>query len=120
METLKLNYEARIMEFTIKAEEIKSLKEMVDLYRGKNDELQSLLAKRETELEDSKVLGQAKQVNAEYLDRSMTNNRQTKDIINNLHLTIKGNDEVIFKLQSELRTKDDNYRRNVTRLERDL
>jgi hypothetical protein len=31
--------------------------------------------------------------------------RQTKDILHNLHVTIKQSDETIFKLQTELRTK---------------
>jgi hypothetical protein len=51
-------------------------------------------------LSDSKVLTHSKVVNADYLERSFVNNRQTKDIINNLHLTLKSNDETIFKLQS--------------------
>lgn len=92
METLKLNYEARIMELTIKTEQMKSLKETIELYRNKNEELQSLIAKRETELFDSKILSQSKVANAQYMERSMANNRQTKDIINNLHLTLKNND----------------------------
>ena len=33
------------------------------------------------------------------------NIKQTKDIMNNLHVTIKHNDETIFKLQSEMRSK---------------
>lgn len=35
-ETLKLSYEAKIMELTIQVEEIRSLKETLDLYRTKN------------------------------------------------------------------------------------
>jgi hypothetical protein len=36
IETLKLNYEARIMDLAIKAEEVKSIKETLELYRSKN------------------------------------------------------------------------------------
>jgi len=43
---------------------MKSLKETIELYRNKNEELQSLIAKRETELFDSKILSQSKVANA--------------------------------------------------------
>lgn len=47
----------------------------------------------------------------------MGNNiKQTKDIMNNLHLTIKHHDETIFKLQSELRSKEDTYKKAITKL----
>lgn len=36
METFKLDYETRIMELTIKVEEMRSLRETIDLYRNKN------------------------------------------------------------------------------------
>ena len=36
----------------------------------------------------------------------MTSTRQTKDIINNLHLNLKDSDEKLFKLQTELKTKE--------------
>lgn len=46
METFKLDYETRIMELTIKVEEMRSLRETIDLYRNKNEELQGLLSKK--------------------------------------------------------------------------
>lgn len=33
---MKLNYESRIMDLAIKAEEVKSIKETLELYRSKN------------------------------------------------------------------------------------
>jgi hypothetical protein len=36
METFKLNYETKIMELNIRAEEAKSLRETLQLYRTKN------------------------------------------------------------------------------------
>jgi len=79
------------MELTIKLEDMKSLRETIELYRNKNEELQSLITRKESELFESK-LSQSKVAGNEQLERSMTNTRQTKDIINNLHLTIKTND----------------------------
>lgn len=88
METFKLNYETKIMELTIRLEEAKSLRETLDLYRAKNEELQALLSKRETELFESKVLSGSKVVQNTTEDPS----RQTKDIILSLQATVKQND----------------------------
>jgi hypothetical protein len=60
METLKLNYETKIMELTIKGEELKSLKETIELYRSKNEELQNMLSRKESELFESKMLSNSK------------------------------------------------------------
>lgn len=49
-----------------------------------------------------------------------SNTRQTKDIINNLHSTIKQSDEALFKVQNELRTKEDNYKRTINKLEKQI
>lgn len=50
----------------------------------------------------------------------MSNTRQTKDIINNLHINLKQNDETIFRLQTELRNKEDTYKRTISKLEREI
>lgn len=76
------------MELTIRLEEAKSLRETLDLYRTKNEELQSLLSKKETELFESKVLSGSKVVQITAEDPS----RQSKDIILSLQATIKQND----------------------------
>lgn len=88
METFKLNYETKIMELTIRLEEAKSLRETLDLYRAKNEELQALLSKRETELFESKVLSGSKVIQITTEDPS----RQTKDIILSLQAALKQND----------------------------
>lgn len=76
------------MELTIRLEEAKSLRETLDLYRSKNEELQALLSKRETELFESKVLSGSKVVQNTPEDPS----RQTKDIILSLQAALKQND----------------------------
>jgi hypothetical protein len=119
METLKLNYETKIMELTIKSEELKSLKETIELYRTKNEELQNMLSKKESELFESKMLSNSKIFSGE-VEHNLNNTKQTKDIMNSLHQSLKQNDETIFKLQSELRTKEDTYKRTIGRLEREL
>ena len=53
-------------------------------------------------------------------EQQVGNIKQTKDIMNNLHATIKHNDETIFKLQSEMRSKEENYKRVINQLERDI
>ena len=53
-------------------------------------------------------------------EQQVGNIKQTKDIMNNLHVTIKHNDETIFKLQSEMRSKEENYKRVINQLERDI
>jgi hypothetical protein len=78
------------MEITIKLEDMKSLWETIDLYRVKNEELQSLVVQKESELYESKIIHSKAPV--EQMDRSVSNTRQTKEIINNLHTTIKSND----------------------------
>lgn len=116
IETLKLNYETKIMELTIQVEEMKSLRETLELYRSKNEELQMLVTRKDSELYESKRLTNLKSSMVESEQHSTS--RQTKDIINNLHVTIKQSDEAIFKLQSELRTKEENAKKTITRLER--
>jgi chromosome segregation ATPase len=118
METFKINYETRIMELSIKVEELKSLRETIELYRAKNEELQTLLSKKETEIFESKILTSSK-VNVSE-NEPLSNTRQTKDIINNLHISLKQNDETIFRLQNELRNKEDTSKRTITKLEREV
>ena len=96
-------------------EEIRSLKDTLELYRSKNEELQMVLTKKDNELYESKRLSSLKASN---IEEQPATTRQTKDIINNLHITIKQSDETIFKLQTDLRTKEDNYKRTITKLER--
>lgn len=103
------------MELTIQVEEIRSLKDTLELYRSKNEELQMVLTKKDNELYESKRLSSLKASN---IEEQPATTRQTKDIINNLHITIKQSDETIFKLQTDLRTKEDNYKRTITKLER--
>jgi hypothetical protein len=79
------------MELIIKLEDMKSLRETIELYRTKNEQLQALISRRENELYESKVT-HSKVVAIEQTERSLNNNRQTKDIINSLHLSIKTND----------------------------
>lgn len=89
IQTLKLNYESRIMDLAIKAEEVKSIKETLELYRSKNQELQGALSKKETELFESKVLSGSK---VNYSEDQTYNTRNSKDIIANLHISLKQND----------------------------
>lgn len=96
---------------------MRSLKETLELYRSKNEELQMLLTRKDSELYESKRLSSLK---ASHLEPEPASTRQTKDIINNLHLTIKQSDESIFKLQAELRTKEENYKKIIGKLEREL
>ncbi len=49
-----------------------------------------------------------------------TTNRQTKEIINNLHISLKQSDETIFKLQKEIRIKEDSTKRTISKLEREI
>jgi hypothetical protein len=79
------------MELTIKLEDMKSLRETIELYRTKNEQLQALISRRENELYESKV-SHSKAVAIEQAERPVNSNRQTKDIINSLHVTIKTND----------------------------
>ena len=48
----------------------------------------------------------------------VTNTKQTKDIMNNLHVTIKHNDGIISKLTNEMRTKEDSYKKIIGNLNR--
>ena len=76
------------------------------------------VTKKEGELYESKRLNNMKASNASF--EAQSNTRQTKDIISNLHLTIKQSDEALFKVQNELRNKEDSYKRTITKLERQI
>lgn len=41
-------------------------------------------------------------------------------MINTLHATLKQNDETIFRLQAELRNRDETHKRAVRKLEKEL
>ena len=106
------------MELTIKVEEGRSLRETIDLYRAKNQELQSLLSKKETELFESKVLTNSKVLSLPNEDP--INTRQTKDIILSLQTSLKQNDETVFRLQGELRIKEEGHKRAISSLQREI
>jgi hypothetical protein len=101
-ETLKLNYETKIMELSIQIEEMRSLKETLELYRSKNEELQIQVTRKESESYEQRSFNPLK---GSGMSVDQVSARQTKDILHNLHVTIKQSDETIFKLQTELRTK---------------
>jgi Skp family chaperone for outer membrane proteins len=46
--------------------------------------------------------------------------RLSKDMIAGLHSTIKSHDETIFRLQSELRSKEEAHRRALRKMEKEL
>ena len=47
IETLKLNYETKLMEANIKIEEINSLSETINLYKTKNEQLISKINQKD-------------------------------------------------------------------------
>ena len=94
------------------------MRETIDLYRAKNEELQALLSKKETELFESKVLTNSKVL--PFNEDAMNNTRQTKDIILSLQTSLKQNDETIFRLQGELRTKEEARKRAISSLQREI
>lgn len=63
-----------------------------------------MVTRKDSELFESKMLSSSKAAVVE--NDPMTSTRQTKDIIHNLHLSLKDSDEKLFKLQTELRTKE--------------
>ena len=73
------------------------MRETIDLYRAKNEELQALLSKKETELFESKVLTNSKVL--PFNEEAINKTRQTKDIVLSLQTSLKQNDETIFRLQ---------------------
>lgn len=46
--------------------------------------------------------------------------RISKDMFAGLHATIKSHDETIFRLQSELRAKEETHRRALRKIEKEL
>lgn len=97
LETLKLNYETKMVDLSIRAEESLGLKDSVRLYKEKNEELTEKLAQKENELLDMRLsLGkstvQQKDTNLEY-------QQQFKEVIASLQETATKQESHIFKLQ---------------------
>lgn len=76
--------------------------------------MQGLLSRKESET-DSKILTNSKVINSAEADLP-----RGKDIINTLHATLKQNDETIFRLQSEMRNREETHKRTLRKMEKEL
>ena len=55
IETLKLNYETKIVDLNLKLEELNQIKDTIGLYKSKNEELSSKLLEKENELIETRM-----------------------------------------------------------------
>lgn len=77
------------------------MREAVELYKSRNDELQQSLSRKENDLYESKRVTGSKVLAYDY--EHLTNTRQTKDILTSLHTQLRQHEDTISKLQNQLR-----------------
>lgn len=82
IQTLKLNYDTKILDLTLKLEELSSIKETIGLYKTKNEELSGKLTQRQNQLLETKM---TKIVIADTVPQSKN---PLKETINKLHETL--------------------------------
>lgn len=55
IQTLKLNYDTKLIDLNLKLEELSSIKETIGLYKSKNEELSHKLTEKENELLETRM-----------------------------------------------------------------
>jgi uncharacterized coiled-coil protein SlyX len=110
IQTLKLNYDTKLLDLNMKLEELSSMRDTIGLYKSKNEELSNKLTQKENELLETKMTkivvsegGQPRKIQ--------------KDAINKLNEAINSKEGTITNLENQLKKLEQEWKKKYSQLE---